>query len=100
MSLRCSTLISVVLASMIGSTSLSRADQLEETCGRLADVIRTGVDHIVAGDHQVRVMVALEAHKRLGCHPRDLVRALSLPAFDSAAREGESVAPGTADPGQ
>lgn len=82
-------------AAVVVPSADGAAATVEETCRRLGDVIRTSVDRIVAGDHTPRLMVALEAHKRLACPVDPLLGALNLPPLDrdsadeAAARAGK-----------
>ncbi len=66
----------------LGAVNEARADTKAEVCERLADVLRTGVDQIVAGDHTIRVLIALDAHERLGCDINEVLTALNLRKLD------------------
>jgi hypothetical protein len=63
---------------IIGVTLPAIASNGPETCIRLARVIETGIQGLVGGNHTVRVLTALEAHRRLGCDPQELLDALKI----------------------
>lgn len=63
-----------------GFVGLSVSVYAEEPdyCSGLEDIIRSAVDGIPPHHTSFRLMVALEAHKRLNCDPKRLIEILHL----------------------
>jgi len=71
-------LFALVVTITFSGQALSVETKSPEHCEKLVLILKTALSQVVKGDFSNRVRIALDAHKRLGCPPSDLLDVLRI----------------------